>query len=1060
MAFDLTTWKTSLTEHLAQSKTWLKRAKDEAGPYILYGNLCGLSLWPLVTAALESGQLVSVVLALGSVAGGAGSSLIATQMQRWVDSKADVSEADVTAWVQEQLADNTELREALDTLLEKLEVIPEAQAALPVDDRAWFAETLRDELTALGTLNRFEAHLSGGGVITQESIQIAGERSVVGAAAQENIITGNNNTVNRIVNLYLKEEGQELDEGTLRQQMFSYLKWVYEEYGTIELRGVKREGEQVVGLDLETVYVPLAAQTYRHSQPEEIALDQVLTLGERVVVTGGPGSGKTTVLLHLARILSEVLLSDDAGLAETQLGLPQNLPLPLLVPLSAYAFYLRHLKQDVPAEDKTLAAFISRYQIEKQTSFELPDDFFQQLLRQGLGVMLLLDGLDEVPNEAERVQVRQGIEDLVTGRDQMRVVVTCRTAAYQERTALGKGFQEVKVQPLDSEHLEALVRQACGCLYHHDQERKVSDLLAGITKLEAERRRLGGEDIEPLVTSPLMVRLLLIVHYSERRLPDQRAELYMKATDAMLLPDYGPDEVVADQIGGLVGGNREVHRELVQHVAFHMHQRGETQGKEVDETELRAILAEHPTYANLADDFIGLTLLRGTLLTERLGMYSFLHLSFQEFLSARYLAEIVRSEAGINGIAAFLEAGSILETWWREPALLTAGYLSVTSPQTAQNLLRRWAGLDAKVSERDEALSTDVQLALAEVAATATLEWPGISKALSADLAHRFVAFFERSEWFSRGEPGRRAALGDALARLGDPRPGVTTLEGMEFCCIPAGPFWMGSRAEDELADEDEKPLHQVELPYAYWLARYPVTVGQFQSFVKQSGYTSLDEDSLDGLANEPVRWVSWRDALAFCRWLSQHWREGGVLPAGWEVTLPSEAEWEKGARGGLGVPIKAQVVSVEQLFQESSLALEEAPNPAIHRRYPWRGDEADVNRMNFVATGIGGSSAVGCFPRGRSPYGCEEMIGNVDEWTRSLWGEDFDEPEFGYPYDPTDGREDMRAGDNVRRVVRGGSFFNSENLARCAVRGRVSPDFGDDRYGFRVVVSPITSGP
>ena len=186
-----------------------------------------------------------------------------------------------------------------------------------------------------------EAELSGSGVVTQGSVQAAGERGVVGAAARENIITGDNNTVNRIINLYLNDEGQEpqeREEATLRQQMFSYLKWVYEEYGAIELRGVKREGQQVVQLDLETIYVPLAAQTYHRVRPRKIALDQVLTLGERMAVTGGPGSGKTTVLLHLARTLSEALLRDDPVLAETKLGLRRDLPLPLFVPLSAYAF--------------------------------------------------------------------------------------------------------------------------------------------------------------------------------------------------------------------------------------------------------------------------------------------------------------------------------------------------------------------------------------------------------------------------------------------------------------------------------------------------------------------------------------------------------------------------------------------------------------------------------------------------------------------------------------------------------------------------------------------------
>jgi formylglycine-generating enzyme required for sulfatase activity len=221
--------------------------------------------------------------------------------------------------------------------------------------------------------------------------------------------------------------------------------------------------------------------------------------------------------------------------------------------------------------------------------------------------------------------------------------------------------------------------------------------------------------------------------------------------------------------------------------------------------------------------------------------------------------------------------------------------------------------------------------------------------------------------------PVERAAAGDTLARLGDPRfradawflPDEPLLGFVE---IPAGPFRMGSRKGDRLAYDDEMPQRALTLP-RFFMSRYPVTVAQFQAFVEASGQRPDHEDSLQGLSNHPVGYVTWDDARRYCDWLTDQLRAWEDIPeplaallrqAGWCVTLPSEVQWEKAARGGDG------------------------------RIYPW-GNTADPNRANYEETGIGATSAVGCFPGGASPYGIEDQSGHVWEWTRSVWG--------AYPY-------------------------------------------------------------
>jgi formylglycine-generating enzyme required for sulfatase activity len=265
------------------------------------------------------------------------------------------------------------------------------------------------------------------------------------------------------------------------------------------------------------------------------------------------------------------------------------------------------------------------------------------------------------------------------------------------------------------------------------------------------------------------------------------------------------------------------------------------------------------------------------------------------------------------------------------------------------------------------------------------------------------------------------------------------------FIEIPAGEFLMGSdKQRDKQAFEEESPPHSVHLP-GYYLARWPVTVAQFTAFIQASGYRSIDPNSLKGIPNHPVVYVSWHDAVAYCRWLGERMQElareclaeGKPLPdterAFWQgladgtlgVGLPSEAEWEKAARGTDG------------------------------RIYPW-GDKPGPDRANYGDTGLNTTTTVGCFSRGVSPYGCEEMSGNMWEWTRSLWGKAWENPTYRYPYDPSDGREALDAPDTIRRVLRGGSFGGDPQGVCCAYRFHFDPVGRDDGSGFRVVVSPF----
>jgi len=253
------------------------------------------------------------------------------------------------------------------------------------------------------------------------------------------------------------------------------------------------------------------------------------------------------------------------------------------------------------------------------------------------------------------------------------------------------------------------------------------------------------------------------------------------------------------------------------------------------------------------------------------------------------------------------------------------------------------------------------------------------------------------------------------------------------FVHIPAGTFWMGS---NDLS-EDESPLHELDMA-EYWLSRYPITTAQYQVFAEESNETRVS------LANEnnPVVHVSWEDALNYCTWLHGklvgfstmrkpqgnffHGLETGKL----RVILPSEAEWEKAARGTDG------------------------------RIYPW-GNDFDPQKLNIDETGIGTTSPVGSFPGGISPYGIHDMAGNVWEWTRSIRGKWDDDRgklthTYNYPYIPDDGREDLRKANEFMRIIRGGSFAHDRSDTPCAYRGWDQIDLRSNTIGFRIAITVV----
>ncbi len=249
--------------------------------------------------------------------------------------------------------------------------------------------------------------------------------------------------------------------------------------------------------------------------------------------------------------------------------------------------------------------------------------------------------------------------------------------------------------------------------------------------------------------------------------------------------------------------------------------------------------------------------------------------------------------------------------------------------------------------------------------------------------------------------------------------------KAMEMIIIPAGEFIMGTSdgqvrrlllKEDWAKEWSDKQLFKVEQPphkvsvANFAIAQVPVTNLEYHRFVWETGHRTprywVSFQFPEGQDDQPVVEVSWEDARTYCAWLSKE--------SGKPYRLPSEAEWEKAARGSDG------------------------------RVYPW-GHDFDPWRCNTLESGKRGTTPVGAYsPSGDSPFGVRDMAGNVWEWTTTL--------QQPYPYRADDGREDLEA--QGVRVIRGGAWYYSRKLARCAAREGVKPTYVSASLGFRLAMS------
>ena len=774
---------------------------------------------------------------------------------------------------------------------------------------------------------------------------------------------------------------------------------------------------------LESIYVPLdimrTESTKRTARdPRNLAPVPVLSAAirqKRLMILGDPGSGKTTFLNYLTLILAHARLHPERNILE-HLNVPRTEKqrgarwkygrlLPIRVDLRDFA-------HDIPKGTRKGSADLLWTHITTQLTKHGLGDFSSKMLKElrNGNCLVMLDGLDEVPDHTQRSRICESITDFADTYTGNRYIATCRVISYTNPKWKLSSFKEVRLAPLSEEAITVFVRRWYSTLLHqgYGDQRWAS---------EQARRLIAAatNELLDLAQNPMLLTVMAVVHTYQGTLPHERARLYDECIDLLLWKWREP------RFSSLTGRRISILNELgarekwllsgLCEVAFHAHRsQGEWSGTAyISETEVVGILRRYldndwekaQRFCQYVEEEAGLLVGRGEGQNDE-RMYSFPHRGFQEFLAGQH---IVSSRDFARLIAELTAEGDI----WHEVLLLAIGHLvfnqgNINRPLEAINTLCKPALPTSDAGWRAVWWAAEMLHIVGRKAAEG-------DEYLGKDVVPRVIDQLTLLVREGRLTPRERAQAADILGLLGDPRPGVA--RAPEMVRLEGGTFRMG----------EGKEAHRVTIR-PFYLARYPVTNAQFRLFASDGGYQKrrfwteagwewrtqtrhlrgLIDDPLWGIDNRPVVRITWHEAVAFANWLAARTRK--------PYRLPTEAEWEFAAAG------------TEQ------------------RRYPF-GSQASPGTANARDAGIGQTTAVGIFPQDKTPEGLYDMGGNVWEWCSSL--------ALSYPYRPDDGREDLEAAG--ARILRGGAYESPRREMHSTYRRTANPQASVPLIGFRLAM-------
>ena len=912
------------------------------------------------------------------------------------------------------------------------------------------------------------------------------------------IITGNKKICSK--QLYNEDQGiDKLSKDQENQLEISYLYHMLRESGHLSLAGIdkKTASDTEIKLNIGAVYTALLTKTTEidlkkrdipTKHEKQLSALELLNKNKKLVLLGEPGSGKTTFVNYVAWCLAgEYCCNKQANLKMLTAPIPDDegkhdekkqqvwdhdYLLPVHIVLRDFA--AKQLKKSDDLNKSPNYKILWNYIALDLEQIGLKE--YLPVLKkefQDKGCLILLDGLDEVPEAGkQRDHIKKIIESFCDTYPNCRILVTSRIYAYQKQQWRLSGFQEAILANFSKGQIQQFIDR----WYAHIAELRNMNTDNAQERAELLKHAiLINKKLFVLAERPLLLTLMASIHaWRGGSLPEKREELYADAVDLLLdwweKPKFVRDhngKVIVSQpsISEWLNVDRSKVRFLLNKIAFDAHKnQGELTGTaDIPEEKLVKGLMDLSNNPDLRPArLIEYLSDRAGLIVQRAnGIFSFPHRTFQEYLAACYLT----GEDFPEKIVALFQTEP---NRWREVTLLAGARAIRGSIAMIWSLVNELC--DSSPNDKNISLK---QLWSAHIAAQALVETIDVKnvtqkKQKIVDIIIQWLKQIIKAQEFP---PTERAMAGNNLAIIRDSRPEVMDINHMIFCLAPGGDFWMG----------DGKDMHKNSCK-SFWMAKYPVTNAQYNAFVEAGGYhkehywteairngqweNGTISDYLKKrkapthygssfvLSNHPVVGITWYEAIAFTRWLTEKWQNEKYIPENWHITLPTETQWEKSARGGLSILSSPIYATINNLIKFHKCIAKNKKdvilNPMPKRNYPW-GDSYNENFVNCKKSQISSTSTVGCFSGGISPYGCEELSGNVLEWTLSIAKE--------YPYKSDDGRENINKVEELTRMIlRGGSFWNDENNLRCITRNSLYPDYADRNIGFRILFSPFFS--